>query len=82
MPRSTSRTMDNLRLQRRHYQFIAEVIKDWKEDPTDDLALVFARALRGTNSGYDSNRFLEACGGITGTRCLLCQSCDCHHSGT
>ena len=78
MPRSHNRTMDNLRLQRRHYQFIADVIKSHNGGMTGwtDIANSFADALQGTNAGYDKGRFLDACGDApTPTpKCLLCQS--------
>jgi hypothetical protein len=81
MPRSHSRTMDNLRLQRRHYQFMAEVIRlAWDKDdrgmPSETLAETFANALRGTNANFDRARFLAACGNPPTpiAQCLLCQS--------
>jgi hypothetical protein len=79
MPRSHTRTMDNLRLQRRHYQFISDVIRDYYEH-ADTTAMTigdyFAVALKGTNAGYDQGRFVAACGDApTSTpKCLLCQS--------
>jgi hypothetical protein len=74
MPRSHNSTMDNLRLQRRHYQFIAEVIKDWAGK--GDIALAFADALRGTNANYSKIRFIAACGDVLPPTplCLLCQA--------
>jgi hypothetical protein len=79
MPRSHSRTMDNLRLQRRHYQFISDVIRDYYEHAdvtTMTIGDYFAVALRGTNAGYDSSRFIDACGDapIVAPKCLLCLS--------
>jgi hypothetical protein len=74
MPRSHNRTMDNLRLQRRHYQFIADVIANWGGKTA--LSVEFANALRGTNAHFDRDRFIDACGDApTPTpKCLLCQS--------
>lgn len=80
MPRSHSRTMSNLRLQRRHYQFIADVIKAYRAGTTgwtDDIARSFADELHGTNPQFDRCRFLEACGPEPKElppKCLLCQS--------
>lgn len=80
MPRSHSRTMANLKLQRRHYQFIADTIAEYRlasDGVLDaDIALWFADRLRGTNPGYSHSRFLEACGEVPASRprCLLCIS--------
>lgn len=81
MPRSHSRTMLNLRLQRRHYQFIADVIKAHRagETPYGNLAYSFAEALQSTNPRFDVNRFVDACGPaytppVPTVKCLLCQS--------
>lgn len=79
MPQSTSRTMSRLRLQRRHYQFIAETIAQLALPQNRGLSVaeVFAYQLSGTNPGYDYARFLRACGpkpALELPRCLLCQS--------
>ena len=78
MPRSTDRTMSHLRLQRRHYQFIAESIRDYYLacDGDKDIAQWFASQLRGTNPGFNRVRFLDACGEMPTPKpkCLLCQS--------
>lgn len=76
MPRSHDRTMANLRLQRRHYQFIADVVREYMSGNSITLAEDFANALRGTNPGFDRARFIEACGEppTPAPRCLLCQS--------
>lgn len=80
MPRSHSRTMANLKLQRRHYQFIADTIAEYRLAaigvPDADIALWFAMRLRGTNPGFNRSRFLEACGEVPAPtpKCLLCQS--------
>lgn len=77
MPRSHSRTMSNLRLQRRHYQFIADVINAQGGDVA--LANAFAAAMGGTNAHFDRMRFMRACGAYDEKPepkplCLLCQS--------
>ena len=79
MPRSSNRTMSRLRLQRRHYQFIAEAIRNYRllNEPQADLAFWFATQLQGTNSDFDRGRFIAACGPEPAPeppRCLLCQS--------
>ena len=79
MPRSHNRTMANLKLQRRHYQFIADTIKaHWQAGGMSDatFAEAFAVAMRGTNPGFDRDRFLAACGDAPPPKplCLLCQS--------
>ena len=66
-----------MKLTRQHFQFIADRIKEVKEDvecygnPTkkagartalDALAADFAVELRNTNPNFDTDRFLEACG--------------------
>ena len=69
MPRRSS-----LLLQHRHYQFIADVIKDWAGNR--DIALAFADALQNTNAHFDKARFLAACGDMPAPtpKCLFCQS--------
>ena len=83
MPRSRNSTMANLRLQRRHYQFIADTIAEYRlaslgmDDA--DIASWFADRLRGTNPGFDRTRFIVACGDAPTPKplCLLCQSEQC-----
>ena len=77
MPRSHTRTMDNLRLQRRHYQFIADVVS--AQGGNVDLATAFATAMSGTNAHFDRMRFMRAWGAYDDKPapkplCLLCQS--------
>lgn len=78
MPRSHARTMSNLRLQRRHYQFISDAIREYYQacDGDQNIAQWFGSYLRGTNPNFDRARFLEACGDVPAPkpRCLLCQS--------
>lgn len=78
MPRSTARTMAQLRFQRRHYQFMAETIAEYYRiaPASVTLAAWFASALRGTNPGFNRDRFIDACGPMPEPRapCLLCQS--------
>jgi hypothetical protein len=79
MPRSTSRTMSNIRFQRRHYQFIAETIEEYENrsrTSQSTLGQWFAHALRGTNASFDRDRFVDACGSAPAAKplCLLCQS--------
>jgi hypothetical protein len=78
MPRSHSRTMSNLRLQRRHYKLISDIIRYYQESASDVLTLpeAFAAELAGTNPGFDRNRFIAACGNppTPTPKCLLCQS--------
>lgn len=76
MPRSNAQTMARLRFQRRHYQFMAEVIKAYVESNSVTLAEDFAGALQGTNANFDRERFLAACGERPAPKpkCLLCQS--------
>lgn len=74
--KSSQRTMDRLTMQRRHFQFIADVIKGLDlqsvdegaaPDGTDSVTLrhsiaqEFSRALRGTNINFDAGAFLRAC---------------------
>jgi hypothetical protein len=80
MPRSHDRTMSNLTLQRRHYQFISDTIAEYRLASqgvaNPDIGQWFAAALRGTNGAYDADRFIAACGPVAPARtpCLLCQS--------
>ena len=72
---SRTSTMENLKMQRRHFQLIAEVLKDsrpeaFPESPVGLDAHVqwgrtvegMAIALASTNPGFDRARFLKACG--------------------
>lgn len=56
-------------MQRRHYEFIASVIKDLQYGPAylspsdrKDVARTFAGALSRTNAQFNPSRFLKACG--------------------
>lgn len=66
MPRSHPRTMRNLTMQRRHFQLIAETIRDlpigpdYKVDFTD-IVNAFSHALRSTNSLFNAQRFEDTC---------------------
>ena len=71
MPYRASRP---IRLQRRHFQFIADIIKDY--NPDDDLAFTFALALRRTNPNFELRRFTEACGPSKSVRVKRCLFCD------
>lgn len=52
-------------MQRRHFQYLAEIIASSGQPPETKLwwAKWFAGALRATNSGFDRERFLEAATG-------------------
>ena len=67
MPRGIGNNM----MTRQHFQFIADVIYrmphtdadlPFERDVRAEVAHTFARELRKTNSGFDSDRFLKACG--------------------
>lgn len=53
-------------MQRRHFEMIAETIKDLRREPAADqptiemVAREFARALARTNPRFDTERFVEA----------------------
>ncbi len=49
-------------MQRRHFQYIAEIIASSGQPAETRLwwAKRFAGALRATNSGFDTDRFLQA----------------------
>ena len=50
-------------MQRRHYNFIAETIREIKDAGyRADVAQHFADRLRYTNPNFNRARFLEACG--------------------
>ena len=70
---SRTSTMQNLSMQRRHFQFIANVFAQGEPlgcGPKSDahrecwtaLAESFASRLASTNPGFDRARFLAACG--------------------
>lgn len=46
---------------RRHFDFIAHVIRDLPVDDKGFVAEAFAIALRQTNPRFDKVRFLKAC---------------------
>ena len=56
-------------MQRRHFQFIADVLWDLRHEPAIDQATLhmivreFARQLRRTNSRFDADRFINATNG-------------------
>ena len=67
---SRTSTMQNLSMQRRHFQMIAAILKaEMDLESTDDgmrslahLTREFASRLASTNPGFDRARFLAACG--------------------
>ena len=72
---SRTSTMQNLSMQRRHYQFIAAIMLSEKPDREpgnrwsdgarnewSTTVLAFASRLASTNPGFDRARFLAACG--------------------
>jgi hypothetical protein len=66
---SRKSTMDAITFQRRHYQFMAEILDNTRPavsgeemDRWERIALVFAGQLQNTNPGFDRARFLAACG--------------------
>ena len=68
---SRTSTMQNLSMQRRHFQMIAEVLNDSFPVPENNTDPVlywrlivesFASRLASTNPGFDRARFLAACG--------------------
>ncbi len=71
---SHARTMQNLTMQRRHFQLIAETLRDerperdgtaWANGARDEwstIVLRFANRLAGTNGNFNRAAFLAACG--------------------
>jgi hypothetical protein len=72
---STTRTMSGLKMQRRHFQLIAETLlserpvfttrNEWEQGAHDEwstIVLHFAGVLAKSNDGFDRARFLAACG--------------------
>jgi hypothetical protein len=55
--------MRNCTMQRRHFALIAETIKNLNvsQDVRRHVSEEFRRALRATNSNFDSDKFLTAC---------------------
>lgn len=56
--------MRKVTMQRRHFQFIADVIKPriGDDQAVQSLAIAFAKALKSTNPLFSPERFLTACG--------------------
>ena len=59
--------MAKIEFQRRHFQFVADTIKDldlkgFNEEQIKDIANHFAKELKSTNSNFMQGRFLSACG--------------------
>ncbi len=50
---------------RQHFTLIAEVISSSKPSEATQMAHAFADKLRETNSRFNRERFLEACGVVT-----------------
>ena len=71
---SRTSTMQNLSMQRRHFQMIADVVNGSRlvmvegdymrgyDKACKDIAESFASRLASTNPGFDRARFLAACG--------------------
>ena len=67
---STAKTMESLKMQRRHFQLIAETLhtlslgrpEGWSKNLWRETCLTFAARLEATNPGFDRARFLRACG--------------------
>ena len=58
-------TGKSVELQHRHYCFIAAVIADISDaNQRYEMAYHFALACRGTNTNFDHDRFMRACGAI------------------
>lgn len=57
-----------VQLQRRHFQFVADVLKNLPYDEGDDrvsrteVVRAFSRALRSTNYQFSASRFEQAAG--------------------
>jgi hypothetical protein len=50
-------------MQRRHFEFIASVIREMADKASGEVAAhEFARACAMTNPDFDKSRFLKACG--------------------
>jgi len=50
------------KMERRHFEFIAEVIaKELEGEHREKAAYAFAGALKATNGRFEARRFLEAC---------------------
>jgi hypothetical protein len=48
-------------LQRRHFEFIARIVRGLPSSLRDEVATHFTRELRPTNPNFNAHRFLEAC---------------------
>lgn len=51
----------NVKLQHRHFAFIAGVIATLPSEYRDEVAMTFVKALQRTNPKFDSARFQVAC---------------------
>jgi hypothetical protein len=53
-------------MQRRHFEFIASVLRDLEHEPAIDQSTLqaivreFSRQLKRTNAGFDADRFIRA----------------------
>jgi len=64
--KSSARTMQNLMMQRRHFELIAAIIAGLKirhgaKLRWEDVVIAFKDGLRSTNPGFDPQKFYEAC---------------------
>jgi hypothetical protein len=63
--RKDKETGQSVKLQHRHFAFIAAIISDIGDANTRyEVAYRFALACRSTNDNFDHDRFMIACGAI------------------
>lgn len=53
--------MRQVKMEKRHFEFIARVLRESESQSYTELCELFADALAGTNPQFDRDRFLNAC---------------------